>query len=795
MDLQRFHFIGLGGIGMSALARILLEEGHVVSGSDLAVSSVLTSLQEEGATVFLQHDAAQIQPDHTIIYSSAIHESNPEWQRAAELSLHRLHRSELLDQLMRGKKTALVTGTHGKTTTSALLAFVLAEAGLDPSYVVGGILKNSGRNGKKGRGEWFVAEADESDGSFLKTSPTAAIVLNLEDEHLDYWKTRELLDQGFATFFQQTQNKDLLFWCADDVGLKALNPSGHTYGFSEGSDVRLSRFCQTARGVRYDITWQGKLFPAIEVALFGRHNALNSAAVFALALQMGVSEESIRKAFQAFQGTKRRLEYKGQASKVAIYDDYGHHPTEIAATIAAISDHMPERRLVVFFQPHRYTRVAHLSDEFPPSLAKADLVIMTDIYGANETPIRGVTSRFLYGKLTAHLGQEKVRWIKRDKLVEEGVKLLQPLDVVLTIGAGDITHVGASLLEALHIRKPKLKVALLCGGMSAEHPVSLQSAQHIADELDRSIYDVEIGFVNEQGLWRHGTTLDACLKAPLSRKGALSARTLNWLAASDVVIPAFHGPRGEDGMMQGFCEALLLPYVGCDYRASALCMQKSWTKQVAGVNQIPIVPFIESNRHAYRLDPHALHRYVETTLSYPVWVKAVHLGSSIGVSRAANITELTTAIDLSLSVDDTFIVEREVVGRQIEFAALGNDIVRIAEPCEILSEGQFYDYEKKYGVSAVDVAVPAQLTPEQKQIGLFLAEKAYRAVGCKGFARVDFFLDEQGQYWLNEINPFPGFRPKSAYPLMWLASGMSVPELIDQLIALALHKQRASHVR
>jgi UDP-N-acetylmuramate--alanine ligase len=265
---------------------------------------------------------------------------------------------------------------------------------------------------------------------------------------------------------------------------------------------------------------------------------------------------------------------------------------------------------------------------------------------------------------------------------------------------------------------------------------------------------------------------------------------LQELTKCDVCIPVFHGPQGEDGMMGGVLDALCIPYVGCDYRTGAICMQKAWTKYVALSHNVPTAPFIEIDATTYRRDPEAFFDKVEERFAYPVWVKPVHLGSSIGVSRAANRQEMIQCAELALHYDETIIVEREIDGRQIEFSALGNEYVRLALPGEIINHGAFVAYDKKYGAGAMEIRVPAPITEIEKMVGYELAEKMYRACGCRGLARVDFFLDRKGHYWFNEINPFPGFTDTSAFPQMWTTSGMKMEQIVDEMIALALQRSR-----
>lgn len=790
MRKENFHFIGLGGIGMSALARVLVERGHSVGGSDLSHSPLLEQLEKEGVVVRIGHAAEAVEENVTVVYSTGVKEENVEMQRARSLNVNILHRSDLLHQLMQGKKALVVTGAHGKTTTTGLLASALLEARWDPSFVVGGVLRALGTNARAGSGDYFIAEGDESDGSFLKTAPYGAIVTNFDREHLDYWKSVEKLREGFQTFFQKALMHEHLFWCRDDPHLAALHPPGYSYGFSPTAALHISAFRQTERGISFDLHFRGHHYSHVDLSLFGRHNALNGAAVFGLCLTLGVPEEVIRKAFLNFSGTKRRLEFKGEAHQMSLYDDYGHHPTEIRATLAALRGVVHEKRVVAVFQPHRYTRTRDCFHEWADSFSEADVVILTDIYSAGEEPIPECTSAALYIRMREKLGA-KLHYFPRTRLEEGVANLLQMFDVVLTLGAGDITHAGEPILRLFAEQSPKLTVAVLCGGTSAEHAVSLMSARNIAKALDPALFNMKIFAVTKQGEWIVGNgAIDQVGQRISLSKEKLSPAVLLELVSCDVAIPVFHGPEGEDGMMQGLLDALHIPYVGCDYRASAVCMHKGWTKQVALLNNIATAPYLEIDAVTYKKDPAAFLALITERLTFPVWVKAVHLGSSIGVQRAATLDEIPAAIANAFSVDDTLIVEQEIAGRQIEFAVLGNEHVRIAECLEILSHGAFYDYEKKYGPQAMGVEIPAKITDLQKHIGRELAERTYRAVGCKGLSRVDFFLDKEGHFWLNEINPFPGFTATSGYPKMWEASGLTQQKLMNELVLLALHRSR-----
>ncbi|HSX13754.1 MAG TPA: UDP-N-acetylmuramate--L-alanine ligase [Chlamydiales bacterium] len=742
-----YHFIGIGGIGMSALARILLKQGFQVTGSDTSRSAVIEELENEGAKIFQGHKEEHVN-DGIVIYGSAIQVQNPEFAKAKRLGMQMMHRSDLLDHLTREKLPIFVTGTHGKTTTTALLASVLMSANSDPSFVVGGIIQNLQVNGRDGNGPYFIAEADESDGSFLKTTPFGAIVTNCENDHLDYWHTEEKINQGFRDFLKSVKSKEHLFWCKDDARLCSFKSDGFSYGFSKDADLKILQWRQEPNGVLFDLEFQGKRYTDISLSLLGQHNVLNGAAVFGLCIQLKISEGTVRQAFAWFSGVKRRLEKKAEAHGVVCFDDYGHHPTEIQATLKALRTMAGERRIVVLFQPHRFSRTRDLWNDFLTSFKDADVVVVTDIYGAGENPIDGITGQNLAIEMGAMYGEENIN--------------LRPFDVFLTLGAGDVTHRGIPILKEYEKKAPKLKVGVISGGTSPEHPISLISARNITQSLDPTFYDVISFLIPKTGDW-------------------VTPFVFDQLMSCDVVIPAMHGPQGEDGMIQGFLQTLGIPYVGCDYASCALCMNKAWTKQVASAHGIPIVPYRE-------LDHFGTHPDFTLDIPFPVWVKPVHLGSSIGVSRATNPEELENAIKRSFSLDDQIIIEKEVKGREIEFAVLGNEHPRVTDPCEILNEGAFYDYEKKYGTFATGVEIPAKLTESQTQIGKELAIKAYKAARCKGLTRVDFFLDENGNFYLNEMNPFPGFTANSAYPKMWEKSGLSQKELINELVILAFSK-------
>src|SRR5581483_5558829 len=344
--MMHYHFIGIGGIGMSALAQILLERGAKVSGSDISSSQVTQKLEKQGAKIFIGHSSDNISHPSTVVYSTAVTEENPEVRKAKLQGFPFLHRSELLRHLMEGYSPLLVTGTHGKTTTSSLLAHLLVDVGCDPTYAVGGIISSLGTNGSHGKGTYFVAEADESDGSFLKYSPYGGIITNIDNDHLDYWRTFQDMVEGFQKFIGFVRSPQHLLWCGDDETLRSLKPKGCSYGFGEKNELYIQNFRQEGWRNVFDMSLDGVNYLEIEIPLVGAHNVLNAAAVFGLGIRTKIAEERIRKAFFNFKGINRRAEFKGESKGIAIFDDYGHHPTEIFATLRAIKQAVGHRKMV-----------------------------------------------------------------------------------------------------------------------------------------------------------------------------------------------------------------------------------------------------------------------------------------------------------------------------------------------------------------------------------------------------------------------------------------------------------------
>lgn len=443
---KKFHFIGIGGIGMSSLARILLERGEHVSGSDLVKTPITESLESLGANISIGQKAENISPSQIVIFSTDIKPSNPEYQAAVTLKCKMEHRSECLHRLTVGQKVLAVGGTHGKTTTSSLLAWAMESCKLSPTYAIGGIVKNFQTNGKAGEGPYFIAEADESDGTLASYHSYGAIVTNIGLDHMNHYQTEENLLDCFQRFFSQIKKKELCFWCGDDERLIKMDPQGVSYGFSEHCQLQASNYRQSGWRSFVDLVFEGQTYADVEVSLAGLHNTLNAIAVFGLLIKLGAREPDIRQGLKTFQGVGRRCEVKGEKNGILFLDDYAHHPTEIKATLSAIRTANPNRRIVAVFQPHRYTRTRDCMGTYGSIFNSADQVILTDIHAAGEAPIPGVAVDNILEEISEG-SKTSCQYLPRKGLSIKLPDFLEKGDVVVTLGAGNITKVGAETLE------------------------------------------------------------------------------------------------------------------------------------------------------------------------------------------------------------------------------------------------------------------------------------------------------------------------------------------------------------
>jgi UDP-N-acetylmuramate--alanine ligase len=447
------HFVGIGGIGMSGIAELLLNLNYKVSGSDLKSSDITARLQHLGGKVYEGHAAGQIEGADVVVVSSAIDPANPEVHAALQAAVPVIPRAEMLAELMRLKYSVAVAGAHGKTSTTALVASILAAGGLDPTVVIGGKLKSIGSNAVLGRGDYIVAEADESDGSFLKYSPAIAVVTNIDREHLDFYKDLDNIKQVFLNFIDRIPFYGLAVLCLDNEAVQDLIPHLRkrfvTYGMNPQADMQARDVVCHGLTSRFNVVFQSAMLGPVILNLPGVHNVYNALAAIAVGLELGIDFDLIQKALEGVEGVQRRLEIKGEAQEITVVDDYGHHPTEIKTTLDAMEHGWPARRKVVVFQPHRYTRTRALFDEFTRSFYRSDILLVLPIYAASEKPIEGVDSRSLCESIRAH-GHKDVRYAAdRDEALTQLIDLVSPGDVVLTLGAGNVYQVGEALVEKL----------------------------------------------------------------------------------------------------------------------------------------------------------------------------------------------------------------------------------------------------------------------------------------------------------------------------------------------------------
>ena len=476
--IHSVHFVGIGGSGMSGIAEVMLSLGYAVQGSDLKRNKQTQRLESQGATVFIGHAANNIRDADAVVVSSAVDETNPEVAAAREALMPVVSRAEMLAELMRFRYSIAVAGTHGKTTTTSLVATVLAEGGLDPTFVIGGRLKSADANARLGEGEYLVAEADESDASFVHLKPMVAVVTNIDADHMStYDGDIEKLKASFIEFLHNLPFYGLAVVCTDDPGVNEvlgdIGRSVTTYGTNEEADIRAVNIEFSENTTEFDVVRSSKVekslgdtqsvlqFMHVKLRLPGMHNVRNSLAAIAVADELQIGDSAVMAALEKFEGIDRRFQSLGEietgAGKILLVDDYGHHPTEVAATLAAAKSGYPERRVVLVFQPHRYTRTRDLMDDFASVLSEADALVLLDVYAAGEEPIPGADGRSMARAVRTRGAVEPVFVEHLDDLagVLEGV--LKDGDLVLTMGAGDIGAYAQSLPELL-AKGPSLKV-------------------------------------------------------------------------------------------------------------------------------------------------------------------------------------------------------------------------------------------------------------------------------------------------------------------------------------------------
>jgi UDP-N-acetylmuramate--alanine ligase len=463
------HFVGIGGIGMSGIAEVLHNLGYEVTGSDVKDSETTRRLKVLGIKVYIGHEAENIDDAHVVVVSSAVSDNNPEIVEAKRRFIPVIPRAEMLAELARLKYGILVAGAHGKTTTTSLISTILAHAGFDPTVIIGGRLKATGSNARLGQGEFLVAEADESDGSFLKLSPTIAVATNIDREHMDFFQSLDSLKDAFRSFLDKIPFYGVSIVCFENEHLRELLPSLHrryiTYGFHSEAEIYAKNIRKGFMSVGFEAIYKGRDIGDFDLPLSGEHNVLNSLAALGVALELQIDIPIIKEALRKFGGIQRRFEFKGEAKEIKVFDDYGHHPTEIKAILKAAKEGLltssqnsafrsqESGRLFVLFQPHRYTRTKDLMDEFATSFNDADFLILLDVYSAGERPIEGISSATLFERIKKR-GYNNTLYINdKEEAIRHIIAHMRKSDMLLTLGAGDVWKIGDEILHRLRSKE------------------------------------------------------------------------------------------------------------------------------------------------------------------------------------------------------------------------------------------------------------------------------------------------------------------------------------------------------
>ncbi len=766
--LKKFHFIGIGGAGMSALAKILIESGFEVSGSDAKDSTTLDMLKRLGARIFVGHKAENIldaggNPVEAIVCSSAIPNDNPEIAAAGKFKIPKLHRSDINAWLLNAKRGIAVAGSHGKTTTTSMIGYVLHYAAVDPTIIIGGESTDLGTGAILGKSDWLVSEADESDGSFVTLKPRIAVVTNIEDDHLDHYGTVERIRAAFKIFIENVDRKEgAAVLCFDNENLRELAPTVDrriiSYAIDHAADYTARNLRTTTKGIGFEAVRGSETLGKVQLAIHGRHNVLNALATIATAMEVGVSFERIAEGLSCFHGAKRRFQVKGRVRNVMVVDDYAHHPTEIAATLKAARETKPNK-IVCIFQPHRYSRTQLLLKEFGGAFKGADMLILTDVYSAGEEKIAGVSGESILHEVLSQTNQAVSYIPKREDIAATIKDSLTAGDLVITMGAGDIYKTGEELLELLKDWSRK-KIVVVCGGTSTEAEVSRRTGKAVADALKSKNYNVELLELNPQ-----------TFAATIRDKDCA------------IVFNAVHGRYGEDGLIQGTLDMLKIPYTGSGVLAAALTMDKVATKHFLNSANLS-TPKFAVYREVDRSDDLALA--IERKFGVPVVIKAAAQGSSIGVSIVERVEDLDAAIDEAFSLGDEILVEEFIAGRELTVAVMGNEDDAEALPViEITTTTGRYDYTSKYTKGLSTHIVPAQIPDEVTSEVQALAVAAFKLCKCAGVARVDMMLSAENVPYVLEINSVPGMTETSLVPDAARAAGIEFPELCEKILSLA----------
>lgn len=722
---KRFFFVGIGGAGMSSLARMAKRRGIAVLGTDSTESEETKRLVSDGIEVHIGHTGEALQPGDAVILTDAIDlKISPEVQRARELGCPLFRRSQLLGWLLQGKRLVAVTGTHGKTTTTAMVGSALRGAGLDPTIVVGAWVPEFGASVLEGEGEIAVIEACEAYDSLRDLDPEIAVITNLEPDHLDFHGDWSNLLESVRKFAARVPHQGLLVGYGADSGVQELVQSLAT--------VPVKLYTEPISG---------------EMATPGAHNRLSARAAALVCDHLGAWGAGAEAAVRSFRGAERRLQVV-LSENIEVIDDYAHHPREIDASLSALRERYPSRRLVVVYQPHLYSRTKDFLPEFVDSLSKVDLLVMTDIYPAREAPLPGISS----SRIAEAVACPAVYVPSRFLLAREVKRLVKDGDVVVFMGAGNISEAVPDFLAEWK-RKPG-RIAVAYGGDSAEREVSLHSGLAVAAALRRRGYEVQVLDLSER---------------------LLSGQSLAQLTGAnrpDAVFLCVHGNRAEDGAIQGLCEMLHLPHTGSDIQSSAVCMDKHLTKQIltaAGV-RVPFGVKLQADQP------------IPSGLPEKVVVKPNEQGSTVGLSFVQDSDELEQAVRKAFSYAKEVLIEEWLVGMEISVPVLcGQPLPAV----EIVPKTGRYDFASKYEPGATEEICPARLPEEMLRQVEAIALRCHQVLGCRGASRTDMIVTESGPVVL-ELNSLPGMTATSLLPNSAKAAGIEFDELCERILKDAL---------
>ncbi|MFI5385549.1 MAG: UDP-N-acetylmuramate--L-alanine ligase [Fimbriimonadales bacterium] len=783
---KSFFLVGIGGAGMSALARMLKHRGYSVVGTDSTQSPETDRLQAEGISVRIGHSGEGISDKQGVVLTDAIDLStSPEVARAREIGAPLFRRSQVLGWLLRDNYVIAVTGTHGKTTTTGMIGAGLKASGMDPLIVVGAAVPEFGGPVYEGRGSWAVVEACEAYDSFHDITPNIVVLTNLELDHVDYHGSWEHLRDSVVRFVESIDNRRA--------------PNGFIYNCESDGAQEVTDLVWNGEGC-FSITpyrsepmivggGNGPLAhePLPTLRLPGIHNRSNAEGALIACIAAGADEVAAARGIANFGGAERRLQVL-QEEPVTVIDDYAHHPTEIEASLKALNDRYPFRRLIVVYQPHLYSRTEPLIQEFADALSLADEVVITDIYPAREAPIPGVSSARI-----AELIKKPVHYIPNRHLLPRKVAaMVRTGDVVVGMGAGNIAEFAPALIKELQrssagfqpafpnsLEGCATKVAVIYGGDSAEREVSLLSGRCVYEALKRKGYDARLIDVSEI----------------LIRSGDLSQFT--GPDRPDVAFLAVHGTNAEDGAIQGLFELLHVPYTGSGIQASALAMDKQLTKALLREKGIRVpegrlITRDEVGGNATQWVPD-LGRAARATGKWIVKPNAQ--GSTVGLSFVEKEEDLKPAIARALQYDEAVLVEEWIVGMEISVPVLGD---RALPPVEIAPVSGRYDFESKYTPGATEEIIPARLPDATLKESQAIALKAHRALGCQGATRTDMIVSNppspnaqrptHPEIFTLEVNTLPGMTATSLLPNSANAAGIEFDDLVQWLVEDALNR-------